>query len=148
VVRVTAGHNIAASDDNAGDATSVRVQATSVAALHRRADSSGHQSDESARSASNVGVTADDKLVDGLEHPMSRRGHNSKRSKASGKRKEIVKRKSTDSKRTKAAPVVDLTDEHRTKAAPVVDLTDEHFDRAMEKIRREIDRRNAGLSPK
>jgi hypothetical protein len=92
-------------------------------------------------------ATPIDELVYGLEPPMSRRGHDSKRSKASGNRKEMVKSKSTD-KRTKAVPVVDLTDEHRTKAGQVVDLTEEHFNRPMENIRRELDRRKAGLSPK
>ena len=58
-----------------------------------------------------------------------------------------MKNKSTD-KRTKGAPVVDLTDEHRTKAGQVVDLTEEHFDGPMEKIRHELDRREAGMSPK
>ena len=57
-MRVTAGHNIATSDDNAGEATSVGDQATSVAALHRRADSSRDKSDESAGSFGVGGVTA------------------------------------------------------------------------------------------
>jgi hypothetical protein len=83
--------------------------------------------------------------IDELEPPMSRRGQDSKRSKASDKRKEIVKRK--------RAPVMDLTrpmvDNNQHSSAPVVvDLTEEHFDRAMEKIKREIDRRNDGSSPK
>jgi hypothetical protein len=87
-------------------------------------------------------------IDDGLEPTMSRRGHDSKRSKASGNKKEMMKSKSTD-KNTKAGEVVDLTDEHLT----VVDLTDEHlteedFDKPMEKIRRELARRKAGLSSK
>ena len=77
-------------------------------------------------------------IDDGLEPPMSRRGHDSKRSKASGNKKEMMKSKSTD-KKTKAGPVVDLTDEH---------LTEENFDKPMEKIRRELATRKAGLSPK
>ena len=48
--------------------------------------------------------------------------------------------------------MVDLTrpvvDNNQHSSAPVVDLTEEHFNRAMEKIKREIDRRNDGLSPK
>ncbi len=53
VVGVTAGHNIAASYDKAGDATSVGVQATSVAASDNIA-----ASDDNAGEATSVGNQA------------------------------------------------------------------------------------------
>ena len=87
---MTTGHNIAASDDNAGDATSVGVQAGHTASC-RRADTSGDKSDKSAGIPSEVGVTAghniavaasDDNAGDGTRVGVLQAGHTASRRRA------------------------------------------------------------------